>query len=76
MSTLQFFTFASEAEIVGLWGLVLLLVAAIALVAERRRMKRVRIDGAGWVPWTTLFMVSAITGMGLLALAVKGILAG
>lgn len=76
MSLHEFFTFASEAEIVGVWGLAMLIVAALSLLGERRRMKRARIDGAGWVPWTNLFMVSAIIGMRLLALAVKGILAG
>lgn len=76
MSLHDFFTFASEAEIVGLWGLALLIVAALSLLGEKRRMKRARIDGAGWVPWTNLFMGSAMIGMGLLALAAKGILAG
>lgn len=76
MSMHEFLTFASEAEIVGLWGLALLALAAASLIAERRRMKRARIDRIGWVPWTNVFMVSAIVGMGLLALAAKGILAG
>lgn len=76
MSMHEFLTFASEAEIVGLWGLALLVLAAASLIAERRRMKRARIDRIGWVPWTNVFMVSAIVGMGLLALAAKGILAG
>lgn len=76
MSLHQFFTFASEAEIVGLWGIALLIISALSLLGERRRMKRARIDGAGWVPWTNMFMASAIIGMGLLALAAKGILAG
>ncbi len=76
MTLHQFLTFASEAEIVGLWGIALLIVAAVALLGERRRMKRARIDRIGWVPWTNIFMASAIAGMGLLALAAKGILAG
>ncbi|MDZ4308627.1 hypothetical protein [Allopontixanthobacter sp.] len=76
MSVHEFLTFASEADIVGLWGLALLMLAAGSLVAERRRMKRARIDRIGWVPWTNIFMISAIAGMGLLALAAKGIMAG
>lgn len=72
----EFLTFASEAEIVGLWGIALLIMAVVALFGERRRMKRARIDRIGWVPWTNIFMASAIVGMGLLALAAKGILAG
>lgn len=76
MTVHQFLTFASEAEIVGLWGIALLIVAVIALWGERWRMKRARIDRIGWVPWTNIFMASAIIGMGLLALAAKGIMAG
>ena len=76
MSLHAFLTFASEAEIVGLWGIMLLIVAVFALWGERRRMKRARIDRIGWVPWTNIFMTSAIIGMGLLVLAVKGIMAG
>lgn len=76
MSVHEFLTFASEADIVGLWGLAMLVLAVVSLIAERRRMKRARIDRIGWVPWTNIFMISAIIGMGLLALAAKGILAG
>ncbi|MXP45303.1 hypothetical protein [Allopontixanthobacter sediminis] len=76
MSVHEFLTFASEADIVGLWGLAMLVLAVVSLIAERRRMKRTRIDRIGWVPWTNIFMISAIIGMGLLALAAKGILAG
>lgn len=72
----EFLIFASEAEIVGLWGMALLCGAAMALWGERRRMKRARIDRIGWVPWTNIFMTCAILGMGLLALAAKGILSG
>lgn len=76
MNLHEFLTFASEAEIIGLWGIALLIIAVIALIGERMRMKRARIDRIGWVPWTNIFMVSAIVGMGLLALAAKGIMAG
>lgn len=72
----HFLTFASEAEIVGLWGLGCFGVALLATVAEVRRNKRARIDGVGWVPWRAIFLLSAITGGGLMLLAVKGLLAG
>lgn len=72
----QFITFASEAEIVGLWGLALVGVAIFALFAEKRRNKVARIDRIGWVPWTSVFVFSAMIGAGLLALAFKGILTG
>jgi len=76
MDWADFLTFASEAEIVGLWGLALLCMAAFALLAEKRRNKTARFDRVGWMPWTPIFMFSAMIGAGLLALAAKGIVAG
>lgn len=72
----DFLTFASDADILALWGGGLLLFALFTLVMERRRMKRTRIDGVGWIPWTGLFLTSAVIGGGLLAVAVPAILQG
>ncbi|AKM07335.1 hypothetical protein [Pelagerythrobacter marensis] len=72
----KFLTFASEAEIVGLWGLAMIVLALIATLAEVRRQKRARIDRVGWVPWRAIFLTAAITGGGLILLAIKGLLAG
>lgn len=72
----RFLTFASEAEIVGLWGLCCIGIALVATLAEVRRNKRARIDGVGWVPWRAIFLIAAITGGGLILLAAKGLLAG
>lgn len=68
--------FASDAELLALYGAAFLLLALLAMVAERRRMKRARIDKVGWVPWTGVFLLCAIIGGGLLALAVPGMLRG
>lgn len=76
MEIAHFLTFASEAEIVGLWGLGCIGVALIATLAEVRRSKRARIDGVGWVPWRAIFLTAAIVGGGLILIAVKGLLAG
>ena len=76
MSIGHFLTFASEAEIVGLWGLGCFGIAAIATLAEVRRNKRARIDRIGWVPWRAIFLLATIVGGGLILLAVKGLLAG
>ena len=76
MAIRDFLLFASDAEIAGLWGLALLGAALIALLAERRRTTRARIDRVGWVPWTGVFLVCAISGTALLALAAKGLLGG
>ena len=76
MQIAHFLTFASEAEIAGLWGLGCIGVALIATRAEVRRNKRARIDGVGWVPWRAIFLTAAIVGGGLILIAVKGLLAG
>ena len=72
----RFITFASEAELVGLWGLGFIVTALVALFAEKHRNKHARLDRIGWVPWTAIFMVCAMIGGGLIALAAKGIIAG
>ena len=72
----EFLTFASDADILAIWGAAFLLFALVSLVMERRRLKRARIDGVGWVPWTGLFLTCAVVGGGLLAVAVPGIIKG
>ena len=72
----QFILFASEATLVGLWAAGFLAVALVALVGEWLRLRRKDINRVGWVPWTTLFMLSATLGAGLLLVAIKGWLAG
>jgi hypothetical protein len=75
MAEPTFLLFASDATLVGLWGGALLLFAVAAMLAERRRARRKRIDAVGWVPWTTLFVIAFFVGIGLLVVAVKGWLA-
>ncbi|MXO47787.1 hypothetical protein GRI69_05920 [Erythrobacter vulgaris] len=72
----EFLTFASEADILAVWGAGFLLFAGITLVMERRRAKRAKIDGVGWVPWTGLFLICAVVGGGLLAVAIPGMIRG
>jgi hypothetical protein len=72
----DFLLFASDATIAALAGAVLLLVALWSVVAERRRLRRKRIDAVGFVPWTTVFFVAFFPGVTLLALGVMGWLAG
>ena len=72
----DFLTFASDADMLALWGAGFLLVAIASLVMERRRLKRTRIDTVGWVPWTGLFVTCAVIGGGLLVIAVPAIIRG
>ena len=72
----QFITFASEADLLALYGAGLLLLALLMLYMERRRAKRIHVDGVGWVPWTGLFLTCAVAGGSLLAVAIPGIIRG
>ena len=67
-----FLLFASDATLVALIGGALLALAVLALVADWRRTRRRRIDAVGCVPWTALFLLCAISGVGLLTLAIQG----
>jgi hypothetical protein len=72
----DFLLFASDATLVGLAGSALLLLAIVAALAERRRLRRRRIDAVGFMPWTALFMLAFFAGVTLMALAVTGWLKG
>ena len=64
--------FASDATLVGLAAGAMLLLEAFALLAETRRNRRKVIDRVGCMPWTLVFLACAVTGAGLLIVAVKG----
>ena len=72
----DFLTFASDADILALWGATFLVLAGLALVMERRRNRRAGFHGVGWMPWTGLFLTCVVVGGGLLAVAVPGMLQG
>jgi hypothetical protein len=72
----DFLLFASDATVAALAGIALLLVAAASAVAERRRLRRNRIDAVGFMPWTTVSFLTFFPGVVLLALAAKGWIAG
>ena len=72
----EFIRFASEATLFGLWGGAMLTVAVIAFIGDRRRMRRRRIDAVGWVPWSTLSVLTTFAGLSLLAMAAMGWLRG
>jgi hypothetical protein len=71
-----FLLFASDATLAAAGDGVLLVLAVLALVADWRRTRRRRIDAVGCVPWTALFLFCAISGVGLLTLAIQGWLRG
>ncbi len=70
----NFLIFASEAEQLALLGMLCWMIAAIALLADRRRQARKQVDKIGWVPWTGLFLCFAVLGGGLIFMAMPSIL--
>ena len=64
--------FASDATFAALWGGGLLALAGFAMWAEVRRVKRKHPDKVGLVPWTPIFFLSALIGIGLITMAIKG----
>lgn len=61
--------FASDATLVALAGVALLLLAGIATCAEWRRSRRQELDAVGCMPWTALFVACAVGGIALLTAA-------
>jgi hypothetical protein len=68
--------FASDAELAMAGGLAFLVLAMLMSFAERRRVRRERIDRVGWVPWTGLFLVFAVIGLTLAGLGAMGLIRG
>lgn len=69
--------FASDALLVALAGTGMLLLAVFAALMDWRRQRRDRLgapDRVGWMPWTGLLLASVVSGFGLLAAALPGLL--
>ena len=77
MEFLHKLTFASEALTITLVGVAFVLFAVFCLVMDRMRNARrsvERLEKVGWVPWTPLFLASAVIGGGLLAMSLPVVL--
>ena len=72
----DFLLFASDATLLGIAGVALLLIALAAMFGERRRLRRKAIDAVGWMPWTTVSVACFFVGTILLAMAGSGWLGG
>lgn len=66
--------FASDADLLAMWGALFLTLAAICSMMERRRLRRAQINRIGWVPWTGLLLTFAVIGFGLLVVALPVVL--
>lgn len=72
----DFLLFASDATLIGIAGLALVLTSFGAWLGERRRKRRQAIDAVGCMPWTTLSALTAFCGLLLLAIAAMGWIRG
>ncbi|MEE4537987.1 MAG: hypothetical protein V2J51_05800 [Erythrobacter sp.] len=78
MDLLEPLLFISDAERLALAGLACWIFSGFCLVMEQLRNRRrslERLERVGWVPWTPLFMASAMVGGGCLTLGVPAVLA-
>ena len=50
-------------------GITAVAIAAIAWLADRRRMRRSNPDAVGFMPWTTLYFWAAFVGFLLIVVA-------
>jgi hypothetical protein len=74
----QFELLSDAAQVVWAGG-ACLVVAVFASVMEWRRGRSrnlARLEQVGWVPWTALFLLAAMLGAGLLAMALPAVLKG
>jgi len=70
-------TFASDAALLVVTGVVCWILAVICLLMDRRREKSRsvdRLERVGFVPWTGLFLGLAIIGGGCLAMSLPVVL--
>lgn len=52
-------------------GVLALLLAAYAVWAERRRLRRTNLDAVGFMPWTVVYLVSFLAAIVLMGLAAR-----
>jgi len=79
MDVIAQFELLSDAAQVAWVGGACLVFAGVAGVMEWRRGRSrnlARLEQVGWVPWTGLFLLSAMLGAGLLAMALPAVLKG
>ena len=79
MDLIAQFALLSDAAQLAVVGGLFWLLAGMAALMERRRQKArdlARLEAVGWVPWTTLFMLAAIIGGGILAMSLPVVIRG
>jgi hypothetical protein len=67
---------ASDATLLGVLGGSLVLLAALAWLGERRRLRRRHVDAVGCMPWATLSVLAFFAGAVFLTMSAIGMLKG
>lgn len=73
---LHHWRFASDAARLAEVGALLLALAGLALLTERRQRHQARRRPGGCMPWTGVFLVLAFAGFSLLAVGLPPLLHG
>lgn len=79
MNSITQFVLLSDAAQLAVVGGAFWLLAGLCALMERRRNKArdlARLEKVGWVPWTSLFMLAAIIGGGILAMSLPVVMKG
>ncbi|MCZ8370359.1 MAG: hypothetical protein O9293_10405 [Porphyrobacter sp.] len=79
MDMIRQFELMSDAAQLAWLGGGLWLLAGIFTLMERRRARArssSKLEKVGWMPWTTLFVLAAMLGAGLLAMALPAVMKG
>jgi hypothetical protein len=63
-------------KIIGAVGALAALVAAVAWIGDRRRMKRRDLDRVGFMPWTSVFFFALMAAVLLLGVVGKDLFRG
>ena len=74
----QFELLSDAAQLAWAGGVCLLFALFASLMEWRRGRGRdlARLERVGWMPWTGLFLLSAMLGAGLLAMALPAMMKG
>lgn len=74
----QFELMSDAAQLAWLGGGLWLLAGIFTLMERRRASARSssKLEKVGWMPWTTLFVLAAMLGAGLLAMALPAVMKG
>jgi len=79
MDVIAEFELLSDAAQLAWLGAACWLVAVFASLMERRRARErdlTKLEAVGWMPWTTLFVLAAMLGAGLLAMSLPAVMRG